>query len=89
MNKRKLLIGLTSAAFLMAGFGGTVLEASAEQVYEVTLIGGARVKVTVPAGQTLAEVAPGATDPVLLSESPAPDAPAPGPDQPATREGLS
>ena len=37
MKKRKLLIGLSSAGVLLAGFGGTVLPASADRVFEVQL----------------------------------------------------
>jgi soluble lytic murein transglycosylase-like protein/murein DD-endopeptidase MepM/ murein hydrolase activator NlpD len=60
MKKRKLLIGLSSAGVLLAGFGGTVLPASADRVFDVQLSSGQVVRVTVPDGKTLAEVVPGA-----------------------------
>jgi murein DD-endopeptidase MepM/ murein hydrolase activator NlpD len=59
MNKRKLLIGLTSSGILLAGFGGSVLPASADKTYVVTLVSGQTMRVTVPDGQTLASVVPG------------------------------
>ena len=60
MKKRKLLIGLSSAGVLLAGFGGTVLPAAADRVFEVQFPSGQVVRVTVPDGKTLAEVVPGA-----------------------------
>ncbi|HSD81364.1 MAG TPA: lytic transglycosylase domain-containing protein, partial [Solirubrobacteraceae bacterium] len=85
MNKRKLLIGLSSAGILLAGFGGTVLPAAADKTYLVTLVTGETMRVTVPDGQTLASVVPGAiASATEVATEPAPAAPAPAPSQPAT-----
>jgi murein DD-endopeptidase MepM/ murein hydrolase activator NlpD len=69
MNKRKLLIGLTSAGALSVGFGAAVLPASAElRTLTVTLLGGKTVSVTVdvPAGTPLSQIQiPGITTPIL------------------------
>ncbi len=69
MDKRKLLIGLTSAGALSVGFGAAVLPASAElHKLTVTLLGGETVNVTVdvPAGTPVNQIAiPGITTPIL------------------------
>jgi hypothetical protein len=69
MNKRKLLIGLTSAGALSAGFGAAVLPASAElRTLTVTLLGGQTIQVTVdvPPGTPLDQIQlPGITTPIL------------------------
>jgi murein DD-endopeptidase MepM/ murein hydrolase activator NlpD len=88
MTKRKLLIGLASAGILLAGFGGSVLPASADRTYVVTLASGQTMRVVVPDGKTLADVVPGpvatATE---IASTPQPPAPAPEPGQSATGEG--
>ncbi|HEX6388708.1 MAG TPA: hypothetical protein VFZ89_04670, partial [Solirubrobacteraceae bacterium] len=69
MNKRKLLIGLTSAGALSAGFGAAVLPASAElHRLTVTLLGGETINVTVdiPPGTPVSQIEiPGITTPIL------------------------
>jgi hypothetical protein len=86
MNKRKLLIGLTSAGALSAGFGAAVLPASAElRSLTVTLLGGQTVNVTVdvPRGTPVSQVAiPGITTPILSIVDNGPIAPAPAPAEP-------
>jgi len=88
MNKRKLLIGLTSAGVLSVGFGAAVLPASAElRTLTVTLLGGKTVNVTVdvPPGTPLDQIAlPGITTPILSIVDNGPAAPAPVPTTPAT-----
>jgi murein DD-endopeptidase MepM/ murein hydrolase activator NlpD len=75
MNKRKLLIGLSSAGVLLAGFGGTVAPASADKTYVVTLLTGQTITVTVPDGQQLADVVPGPIKSATEIAPPAPPAP--------------
>ena len=69
MNKRKLLIGLTTAGMFSAGFGAAVFPASAElRTLRVTLLGGQTVEVNVdvPPGTPLDQlVLPGITTPVI------------------------
>jgi murein DD-endopeptidase MepM/ murein hydrolase activator NlpD len=88
MTKRKLLIGLASAGILLAGFGGSVLPASADRTYVVTLASGQTLRVVVPDGKTLADVVPG---PVVtateIASDPEPPAPPPAPGQSATGDG--
>ena len=78
MNKRKLLIGLSSAGVLAAGFGGTVAPASADKTYIVTLLTGQTITVTVPDGQSLADLVTGqiqsATE-IATTPPPAPTSP--------------
>ena len=66
MHKRKLLIGLTTAGLLLAGFGAATMPASAEQrTLLVTLVGGAQVTVTVdvPPGTPIDQIQiPGVSD---------------------------
>ncbi len=86
MNKRKLLIGLTSAGALSAGFGAAVFPAGAElRSLTVTLLGGESVNVTVdvPAGTPVSQVAiPGITTPILSIVDNGPINPAPAPTEP-------
>ncbi len=88
MNKRKLLIGLTSAGAISVGFGAAVLPASAElRTLTVTLLGGETVNVTVdvPPGTPLNQIRiPGITTPILTIVDNGPVAPAPAPTTPAT-----
>src|SRR4051812_9635841 len=80
MNKRKLLIGLASAAVLLAGLEGTVVPASADKTYLVTMLTGDKVRVTVPDGKTLAEVMTGPIKSAIeIPQAQAPAPPAPGP----------
>ncbi len=96
MHKRKLLIGLATAGAFSAGFGATVLPASAElRTLNVTLLGGQTLQVTVdvPPGTPVDQIAiPGVTLPIVsISEvgGPAP-APAPAPSVgPAPAPGAS
>ncbi len=80
MHKRKLLIGLATAGAFSAGFGATVLPASAElRTLNVTLLGGTTIQVTVdvPAGTPLDQITiPGVTLPIVsISEVGGPAAP--------------
>jgi hypothetical protein len=82
MNKRKLLIGLTTAGLFSAGFGAAVLPAGAQQrTLTVTLLDGTvkTVTVDVPPGTPLDQiVVPGITTPILsIADSAATPAPAP------------
>ncbi|PTL56534.1 lytic murein transglycosylase [Paraconexibacter algicola] len=69
MNKRKLLLGLTSAGVVAAGFGSTVGSASADpRTFQVTLLGGAVITVTldVPPGTPVGQIKiPGIELPIL------------------------
>jgi murein DD-endopeptidase MepM/ murein hydrolase activator NlpD len=69
MNKRKLLIGLTTAGLFSAGFGAAVFPAAAEQrTLTVTLLGGKTITVTldVPPGTPLDQIkVPGITTPII------------------------
>jgi murein DD-endopeptidase MepM/ murein hydrolase activator NlpD len=88
MHKRKLLIGLTTAALFLVGFGLASSPASAEpRTLLVTLVGGAQVTVTVdvPPGTPVDQIQiPGITAPIERvedisppqAEPPAPAAPA-------------
>ncbi len=82
MDKRKLLIGLTSAGALSVGFGAAVLPASAElRTLTITLLGGEQVQVSVdvPPGTPLDQIQiPGITTPILsIVDSGAPPATTP------------
>jgi transglycosylase-like protein with SLT domain/peptidase M23-like protein len=76
MNRRKLLIGLTTASLFSAGFGVAVFPASAEQrTLVVTLLGGEErtVTVDVPPGTPLDQVPrPAGASPAPVSEEPVP-----------------
>jgi hypothetical protein len=78
MHKRKLLIGLTTAGLLLAGFGGATMNASAEQrTLLVTLVGGAQVTVTVdvPPGTPVSQIQiPGITSPIASVQDVTPPA---------------
>jgi membrane-bound lytic murein transglycosylase B len=93
MDKRKLLIGLTSAGALSVGFGAAVLPASAElRTLTLTLLGGQTIQVTVdvPPGTPLDQIQiPGITTPILSiadsgSATPPPTPTAPAPATPPT-----
>jgi murein DD-endopeptidase MepM/ murein hydrolase activator NlpD len=92
MNKRKLLIGLTTAGLFSAGFGAAVLPAGAqERTLTITLLDGTvkTVTVDVPPGTPLDQiVVPGVTTPIVsISDSAATPAPAPAPiDEPVAED---
>src|SRR3712207_5791723 len=79
MTNGKTLAGLAAAGVFLAGFGGTVLPASADQrVLRVTLQGGEVVTVTVdvPPGTPLDQVQlPGVTGTVVTIEDITPPPP--------------
>jgi hypothetical protein len=84
MSKRKLVIALATAGLLSAGFGASVIPASADpRVLLVTLQSGEQRTVTVdlPAGTDPASAQlPGITEPVLsVQDVTPPAAPAPTP----------
>ncbi|MEA2358574.1 MAG: hypothetical protein QOI62_1834 [Solirubrobacteraceae bacterium] len=93
MHKRKLLIGLTTAGLLLAGFGGATMSASAEQrTLLVTLVGGAQVTVTVdvPPGTPVDQIQiPGITSPIASVQdvTPPQSQPSPG-NQPPAQVGV-
>jgi murein DD-endopeptidase MepM/ murein hydrolase activator NlpD len=75
MHTRKLLIGLVVAGLFAAGFGNTVLSASADdQTVYVTLATGQTVPVTVPAGTPADQVqVPTVSTPIVsVSNTPPP-----------------
>ena len=79
MNKRKLLIGLTTAGIFTGGFGAAIFQAAAEpRTITVTLLGGTHVTLTVdvPPGTPLDQIRlPGINLPVLSikDDGPAPE----------------
>jgi len=81
MNKRKLLLGLTSAGVVAAGFGSAVGPANADpRTFQVTLLGGAVITVTldVPPGTPVGEVKiPGVDLPILGIQEVGAPAPSP------------
>jgi len=83
MHKRKLLIALATAGFLSAGFGASVLPASADpRVLLVTLQSGAQRTVTVdlPAGASVNGIQiPGIDEPIVSVQEVSAPAPAPAP----------
>ncbi|HEX2086872.1 MAG TPA: lytic murein transglycosylase [Solirubrobacteraceae bacterium] len=88
MTKRKLLIALSTAAVVTAGFGASVLPASAElRTFQVTLAGGKTVTCTidVPAGTPVSAIScPGVVGVVVsVVEITAPSVPEPDPGAPA------
>ena len=81
MHKRKLVIALATASLLSAGFGASVLPASADpRVLLVTLQSGEQQTVTVdlPAGASVDWISiPSITEPIVsVQELPAPTPPA-------------
>ena len=85
MHKRKLLIALATAGFMSAGFGASVLPASADpRVLLVTLQSGEQRTVTVdlPAGADVSGIQiPGINEPIVSVQEVS--APAPAPTTPA------
>jgi murein DD-endopeptidase MepM/ murein hydrolase activator NlpD len=83
MHKRKLLIALATAGFLSAGFGASVLPASADpRVLLVTLQSGEQRTVTVdlPAGASVNGIQiPGISEPIVSVQEVSAPAPAPAP----------
>ena len=83
MHKRKLLIALATAGFLSAGFGASVLPASADpRVLLVTLQSGEQRTVTVdlPAGASVSGIQiPGINEPIASVQEVSAPAPAPAP----------
>ena len=83
MHKRKLLIALATAGFLSAGFGASVLPASADpRVLLVTLQSGEQRTVTVdlPAGASVNGIQiPGINEPIVSVQEVSAPAPAPAP----------
>jgi murein DD-endopeptidase MepM/ murein hydrolase activator NlpD len=83
MHKRKLLIALATAGFLSAGFGASVLPASADpRVLLVTLQSGEQRTVTVdlPAGASVNGIQiPGIDEPIVSVQEVSAPAPAPAP----------
>jgi murein DD-endopeptidase MepM/ murein hydrolase activator NlpD len=94
MNKRKLLIGLTTAGLFSAGFGAAVLPAGAQQrTLTVTLLDGQVITVTVdvPPGTPLDQIqVPGITTPIVsITDGVTPPPPAPPVDQPVAEDQKS
>jgi len=88
MNTRKLLLGLTVSAAVSAGFGASVLPASADpRTFQVTLLGGAAITVNLdgPPGTPVDQVRVPGVDLPLVAISEVTQAPAPEP-APATAE---